>query len=390
MSAAERFKVKTAAEYLNEMLPTAIATAAKEAAVAAVDAMAAREAKPANSDWLDIPANRVQSASEFAGALTAREWDIKGVQPTGAELCVIYGESGSGKSFLLTDMLTCVHLGRPWNGRKTRQRRVVRVVAEGAHDARYRDHALALSRGVALDALPGVIDNAPSLRDSKQAADVVKQIKAAGGCDVLLIDTLSATFRGNENSGEELGEYIHNIKLMQRALCCTVWIVHHAGKDASKGARGWSGLRAALDVELEVIRKKDDDARCMEVSKAKGGRDGDRFGFKLPFVALGRDADGEDFGSCRVEYTDAPARLSRKLGKEQQRVIDALADLCRVDGKPVSLLRLMDRFPTEHRSDVERVLKKLSGPQHERVLCSEGLYSMPAELVRGSAKEFDK
>jgi hypothetical protein len=32
----------------------------------------------------------------------------------------------------------------------------------------------------------------------------------------------------------------------------TVIIIHRAGKDASRGARAWSGLLAALDFELEV------------------------------------------------------------------------------------------------------------------------------------------
>ena len=37
---------------------------------------------------------------------------------------------------------------------------------------------------------------------------------------------------------------------------CTVLILHHFGKDSSRGGRGWSGLRAALDFELEIDRDR--------------------------------------------------------------------------------------------------------------------------------------
>ena len=49
-------------------------------------------------------------------------------------------------------------------------------------------------------------------------------------------------------------------------------LVHHSGKDASKGARGWSGLRGAADVELEVWRIGD--ARALKVTKQKDGDEG--------------------------------------------------------------------------------------------------------------------
>lgn len=245
--------------------------------------------------------NRVITADKFAGTLKPREWRIKGVQPLAAELCVMYGDSGSGKSFLLDDMAAHVHLGRRWNGRDVIKGRVIKIVAEGAGDHRYRLHAQAAALGVPLGELPPVIDSAPDLSKDVCALDVAKQIKAAGGCDLLIIDTLAATNTLDENSSE-LGEYIRNVKLIQRAIGCTVWVVHHSGKNQALGARGWSGLRAAVDVELEVAR--DGDLRSAEVTKAKGGKDGDKFGFKLVPVVLGRDKAGDDYGSCRVEYTD--------------------------------------------------------------------------------------
>lgn len=273
--------------------------------------------------------NAVQRADVFAGPLKPREYVIKGIQPVGAELCVIYGDSGAGKSFLIDDMLTDVHLGRPWNGRRTLKQRVVRIVAEGASDDRYRRHAIAAAKGVGLADLPRVINNAPDLFDAKQARNVAEHIRGAGGCDVLLVDTLAATFSGDEN-GSEMGGYIRNVKLIQRALGCTVWLVHHTGHANKDRMRGWSGLRAAADVELEVTR--DGEARCVRVTKSKGGVDGARIGFKLDFVMLGRDADGDPFGSCRVEYTDAPPAAAKGPTGQKRDALEAVKAAVRESG----------------------------------------------------------
>jgi hypothetical protein len=51
-----------------------------------------------------------------------------------------------------------------------------------------------------------------------------------------------------------------------------VLVLHHFGKDQSRGGRGWSGLRAALDFELE-IDVADDDLRTMRVTKSRDGSD---------------------------------------------------------------------------------------------------------------------
>jgi hypothetical protein len=275
---------------------------AKYMGIAAETAKRQEEEKAA-----EVSGIRIQSAAEFAGTLTPREWIVKDWWPKGAELCVIFGPPGSGKSFFLDDIVTDVHLSG---------HRVTRIVAEGANDDRFRRHALAKHKGVALDKLPRVLNDAPDLFNAEEALRIAKLVKADGGCDVLVIDVLSATFSGDEN-GSDMGRYIRHVKLIQRALKCTVWIIHHSGKSVERGARGWSGLKAAADVELEVERDERSDERTVTVRKAKGGRDGQRMGFALKVVSLGRDADGDDYGSCVVVHQGAPAAKVGDVRKEQ-------------------------------------------------------------------------
>ncbi len=285
----------------------------------------------ANDDWLGIsqPAqdspNCVVSADKFAGTLAPREWVIKGLVLSGAELVFVYGQPGDGKSFFAVDALTDVHLGRPaCGGRKTKQQRVIRLVAEGASDDRFRCHAIAAAKGVPLSALPAVIASAPDLSTDVCALDVAKQIQAAGGCDILLIDTLAATNTLDENSSE-MSQYIRHIKQIGRSVGCSVWVIAHAGKDLAKGMRGWSGAKAAADVEIEITRG--DDCRIVTLTKSKGSVDGTSLAFKLKPVVLGRDADGDDYGSCTVEYVTDVRRVAKRLPKlntESRRVYDLM------------------------------------------------------------------
>ncbi|MNN35456.1 hypothetical protein D3C81_1493060 [compost metagenome] len=107
-----------------------------------------------------------------------------------------------------------------------------------------------------------------------------------------------------------------------------VLLVHHSGKDASKGARGWSGLRAAADVELEVLRS--DELRSISVTKLKDGQDGAQIGFKLHTVVLGEDEDGDDITSCIVEYTNTGRATKEKgatVGPKERQILMVLNDV---------------------------------------------------------------
>jgi hypothetical protein len=254
----------------------------------------------------------VQPAHQFAVG-TPPAWIIKGVLPK-ADLAVLFGESGSGKSFAALDMAVDIALGQPWRGHTTRRGRVVYVAAEGAGGFRNRLKAIVQQRGLEINQLPiGVIADAPNLMERADALDVAKAIHAAGGADLVIVDTFAQVMPGaNENAGEDVGKALAHCKGIHRATGALVMLVHHSGKDSSKGARGWSGLRAAADVELEVVRV--DNARSLTVTKLKDGVDGAEFGFQLHTVVLGLDEDGEEITSCVVEHVEGPVKRRAPKG----------------------------------------------------------------------------
>lgn len=254
---------------------------------------------------------QVLSAEEFSHRVPQR-WIIKGVLP-GAGLCVLYGDSGSGKTFFALDVVGAVARGVEWRGKRVRKGRVVIICAEGAGGFRDRMEAYAQHHGVDLADFPvGVIPDSPNLLEKGDVKDLLLALAAFGKADIIVVDTLAQSMPGgNENAGEDMGRVLAHCKAIHRATGALVMLVHHSGKDAARGARGWSGLRGAADVQIEIVRAGDDRAAVIDKQK-DGGGEGDEYGFKLTPVTIGMDEDGDDTTSCVLHHVEAVPKSERK------------------------------------------------------------------------------
>jgi hypothetical protein len=266
-------------------------------------------------------------AHEFATGANPT-WVIKDVLPQ-AELVVLYGASGSGKSFLALDMAAAIARGVEWRGKRTRKGRVAYIAAEGGGGFRKRLKAYGQHNEIDLASLElGVIHAAPNMMEAKDAADVVKAIKAWGGADIVIVDTFAQVMPGaNENAGEDVGKALTHCKRIHELTGAMIILIHHAGKDASKGARGWSGLRAAADAELEVVREAT--GRSLRLTKSKDGEDGMAWGFDLEIITVGVDEDLDPITSCVVIEAQMPvpgAGPARKLGPVEKAVNDVIQE----------------------------------------------------------------
>jgi hypothetical protein len=257
-----------------------------------------------------------QPAHEFAVG-TPAAWMVKGVLPA-AQLAVMFGESGSGKSFAALDLAVAVATGTPWRDRRVREGKVAYIAAEGAGGFRARLKAIAQHRQLELERIAlTVLADAPNFMEKQDALDVARAIVAAGGAQLVIVDTFAQVMPGaNENAGEDVGRALAHCKGIHRATGALVLLVHHSGKDASRGARGWSGLRAAADVELEVVRVEHE--RSLTVTKMKDGDDGMEFAFRLDSLVVGLDADGEEVSSCVVQHGEGQCAGQAQRGRRGQ------------------------------------------------------------------------
>ena len=308
-------------------------------------------------------------------------WHVKGVLPK-AELAVVFGASGSGKSFVVFDIAAAIATGTLWQGRKTTTGKVVFVLAEGASG--FRNRLLAYAKMHA-GSFPGVriIGSAPNLLGEQDHVLLADEIEASGGADLIVIDTLAASSPGaDENAAKDMGKVIEHCKQLHKATGATVLLIHHSGKDESKGARGWSGLRAAADAEIEVNRNGDN--RLATVTKLKDGEDGAKFAFRLVPVEIAIDADGEPVNSCIVESLAVAPPNNRKEprpGTIERALLDAIRGDLSTDGL-VSLSSVIETVVSQLRRPEGRDTRRQHLSRALRALAAKGLIAIEGEQCR--------
>lgn len=309
-------------------------------------------------------------AAEFAVS-DPPSWLIKGVIPD-ATLGVIFGDSGSGKSFAALDLGMALARGVPWRGHPTVLRKVAYIAAEGAGGFKKRLSAFAQHHGIDLADVPFyVIAAAPNMLDKRDPSDLAAAL-VGHDFGIIIVDTWAqVTAGGNENSSEDMGRALKNCLMLHNKTGAMVLLIHHSGKNSLNGARGWSGLRAAADVEMEVVRVDDD--RVLSVTKQKDGEEGQDFGFRLRVVPIGVDEDGDEITSCVVDAADVKVQQQRqvlKLGHNERVVLLTVRDNVGLDGMPPDvnsvLTEAAEQLPYDpasgrdrRREVVRRALEKL-------------------------------
>lgn len=318
------------------------------------------------------------ATAEEVSVRTATESLIKGVLPR-VGIASVYGPPSVGKSFLANDMLYAIAAGEQWQGFKTKQAPVVIVCLEGEGGLATRVNAHQAKHG---PISPQVLflTGGFSFMNEADTAGLADAIKAAGAINgAILIDTLNRAAPGiDENSSEGMGRVIEGAKRLQALVGGLVILVHHSGKDASKGLRGHSSLHAALDAAIEVSRNGDE--RIWRITKSKDGLDSIERQFRLEVVEVGIDEDGDSINSCVVVPSKSAfesvafARVPK--GGNQRIVYNRLNDLLRDSielgrgGAPeaspcialeVAVVGCRDSLSTDPKRRTERVRQAITG-----------------------------
>jgi putative DNA primase/helicase len=337
---------------------------------------------------------RILGANDLLNTPPLR-WIVRGVVPSQGLACM-YGASGSGKSFLALDMCAAVAGGAEWFDCRVTVSPVVYVALEGEHGFRQRVKAWQIHQGQDLPAGLRFVMQPFDLRNPDDLAELADAVTASGGAGgLLVIDTLNRAAGGaDENSSKDMGEIIDAAKVLQSQLGGTVLLIHHSGKDQTKGLRGHSSLHAALDAAVEV--RRDGDRREWVIAKSKDDGDSAAYPFRLQVVEIGTDEHGDLVTSCAVAPDERKAEFRRVLPPKSgnMRVVwDALGELLRLagDGRPndaperlplgrpavtldSAIEGTRERLACDPKRRTERVQQALTGLQAKGLILIDGGY----------------
>ena len=241
---------------------------------------------------------------------------------------MVLGKPSSGKSFVALDMAGHVASGTPWFGREVEQTGAVIFALEGGGGFHLRVNALKskFAGDLPLSFVPESVNFLSSAEDLAAAERAVAAAAARHGNDIglVVIDTLARAMPGgDENGPQDMTAVIRNMDRLRASTGAHVMLVHHLGKDASRGARGHSSLLGAVDTELTLTKEHGDPNGEMKVTKQK---DLEPWQEPVPYV-LKQISFGlcDQWGEARTSCTVEPAPtidLEAKLSARAQELLD--------------------------------------------------------------------
>jgi len=273
---------------------------------------------------------KLLSGSDIANE-PLKEWAVKGIFPIQG-ISAVYGPSGSGKSFLCIELAAAIQEGKPFFDLKTKQTDVIIIGLEGESGYKVRYDAW---KNINVRNIPfkTVLRQSFNVTIDKDVADLAEAVPK--GC-VVIIDTMNQSAPTiDENASKDMGSVIRGLKQLQTLTKGLVIIVHHTGKNETRGLRGHSSLHAAMDAEIEVQGDPESPKKSFKTTKVKDGAAGKSFPFELIPIDLGEDEDGEPITSCYVKPT--PSFELRKtttgtLGENQKIAMEVIDELLKANG----------------------------------------------------------
>lgn len=255
---------------------------------------------------------------------------IKGI--LGAdETAVLYGASGTGKTFLAIELAYAIARGVDWHGHPVKQGAVLYVALEGTGGFKLRVKAAENGYGNAGKFFAQLEENVSLIREPPGGEGVARivegyrQLVAICGAvrGLIVIDTVSQAIAGDdENATEVMASFVKNrVAAIRDATGASVLVIHHANKSGLM--RGNAALGNDTDVRLKAAIEQDG-RRVLSAEKIRDGETGELFGYSLESRKLGIDPEGAVVTSCVIGPAVRPS-MSKDEAKAQ-RTKDALAD----------------------------------------------------------------
>jgi KaiC/GvpD/RAD55 family RecA-like ATPase len=280
-----------------------------------IAAVLARVGQKRKGPGTRVPLMRLE---DLRAASEQVKWSVKHVIPA-ASVGMMFGGSGTFKSFIALDCALHVAHGLPWMGRRTSKGPVLYIAAEGGAGLWGRIDAWHRARNLSWKDTPlFVVPTAVDLTvDAWRVVDAAQAVGVSPA--MVVVDTVSQTYSGEENSANEMAAYLREIGLRFRALWqCSVLLVHHSGHQATERPRGSSAIRANIDFLLSVFRDEKEMLATMGCVKQKDGELFADASFQMSVVKLGQDEDNDEITSLVARHLSSSDEVEQARAAEAE------------------------------------------------------------------------
>lgn len=328
------------------------------------DAFANFAGKDFGPDEAVVKAERKRSLMlihDYAATVKDPEWLIKDYLPaqgTG----IVYGFSGSYKSFLALDWALCLSYGHPgqWMAPPVKNDVIYfcgespRGMAKLRKPA-WQEHEKKIEEDHRFFFYPYV----PAYADAGQWEDIRNQIAELQiRPKLIVIDTMTRLLTGmDENSAKDANMITRFLEDLASHYDCFVLVVHHTGKDEGRGARGSSVFYANLDTALYLKKRGEGVALIVKNHKEADPVDGE---ILMKPVISGKSivlkqtdhladddkAEASRGGTSKISWSD-PGEISERIHKAGGEM--STANL---------IMDILGDYPTVHKMKVVNELQR--------------------------------
>jgi SpoVK/Ycf46/Vps4 family AAA+-type ATPase len=238
------------------------------------------------------------------------------------QISVMYGPPNTGKTFIALELARCISSGEPFLGLDTKKGDVFLAELEGRH-------------GMAKRAM-AIQSYFPQIQDANRLAIGFESIHLQMECldqqvkgsfekyslcpKLVIIDTLSMAMNGADENSNAMASAVRCLKDIAATCKTHVMVIHHSGKDPSKGARGHSSLKGAVDTEILITDNK------LSVTKQRDLPRITNIPFRLEVVDIDVPDGYQPMSSCVVLPANAEVHLT-----DQQLLLNILKTFSTTD-----------------------------------------------------------
>lgn len=232
-------------------------------------------------------------------------------------VCVIVGETQSGKTFLELELARCGATGKKFFKTQPDEKFATIFAFAGTEGSGLARRFAALQEK---DPLPISATMIGDLRRPGALKELLEDLQAEAAyllatfglrVGLVVVETLAASgLLPHENDAGEASQAMHNLANIANAMNVLVMTSHHPAKGTQE-ARGSGAVPAAADYVLAIKRQGRDKVRQVELVKARDAEQRSLGSFSLVPVDLGKDSRGRPITSMTVSMGEAEAPIVR-------------------------------------------------------------------------------